>query len=221
MRTTQQLSLFKKDLRFHGGSLLNGKRRTVRPLSSKDAIHIVLRSTWAYGENSLLLLKNKKDIQRIILRTAKKYLVRVYKQAIVSNHLHLIIKIPNRKNYQTFIRVLSSLIASHVMKMQSFKVFKKSIFKSAAGDPPNKQRQHQKALLEAQGKGQAFWQFRPFTRILNWGKDFKTACQYLVKNNLKALGFIPYTKRILKYEPRKKELREKTIKSPKKITHPL
>ena len=133
MRTTQQLSLFKKDLRFHGGSLLHGKRRTVRPLSSKDAIHIVLRSTWAYGENSLLLLKNKKDIQRIILRTAKKYLGKVYRQAIVSNHLHLIIKIPNRKNYQTFIRVLSSLIASHVMKMQSFKVFKKSIFKSAAG----------------------------------------------------------------------------------------
>lgn len=209
MKNTQQFNLFKKDLRNHGGSLLHGKRKSVRPLSRNEPIHIVLRSSWAYSSNSFLLLKNKKDIERIIQRTAQKYLIRVYRQAIVSNHLHLIIKISNRKNYQTFIRVLSSLIASHVMKMQSFKIFQKLLAKEAranAGDPPNRtQTQHQKALEELQGKGQAFWQFRPFTRVLYWGKDFKQSCQYLLKNTLEAMGFINYTERNTKYEkkPRK------------------
>jgi geranylgeranyl diphosphate synthase type II len=33
-------------------------------------------------------------------------------------------------------------------------------------------------------KGQAFWEYRPFSRILHWGRDYKTACQYLLKNTL-------------------------------------
>lgn len=205
-RKSQQLNLFKKDLRFHGGSLLYGRRKSVRPLSTKEAIHIVLRSSWGYGSNSFLLLKNKPAIERIILRTAKKYLVKVYRQAIISNHLHMIIKISSRKNYQTFIRVLSSLIASHVMKMQSFKVFQKRLRRNA-GDPPTNVKisngrhqttawlQYHKAIQEVQGKGQAFWQFRPFTRVMYWGKDFKGSCSYLLKNTLEAIGFIQYTKR--------------------------
>jgi len=202
----QQFNLFKKDLRYHGGSLLYGRRKSLRPLSRKDAIHIVLRSSWAYASNSFLLLKNKKDIERILLRTSRKYQIKIYRQAIVSNHLHLIIKISSRKSYQTFIRVMSSQIASHIMKMQSFKVFQKSLFKNAAGagDPPirneiNGLKRYQKAMQEIQGKGQAFWQFRPFTRILHWGKDFKTACDYLLKNTLEARGFIAYTPRKTKY----------------------
>lgn len=226
-RKSQQLNLFKKDLRFHGGSLLHGKRKSVRPLSTKEAVHVVLRSSWGYGSNSFLLLKNKPAIERIILRTAKKYLIKVYRQAIVSNHLHLIIKISSRKNYQTFIRVLSSLIASHVMKMQSFKVFQKLLRKNA-GDPPTDtktsnenhlalnlnlnlttdqkraQRHYQKAIQEVQGKGQAFWQFRPFTRVMYWGKDFKDSCSYLLKNTLEAIGFIQYTKRKANYQYTKK-----------------
>lgn len=199
-RNTPQLNLFKKDLRFHGGSLLHGRRKSVRPLTTKESIHVVLRSSWGYGGNSFLLNHNRKNIERIILRTAKKYLIKVYRQVIVSNHLHLIIKIPSRKNYRTFIRVLSSLIASHVMKMQSFKMFQKLLRKNA-GDPPTQtnQRRYQQAQQETQGKGQAFWQFRPFTRILFWGRDFKNSCQYLLKNTLEALGFIQYTKRNDRY----------------------
>lgn len=210
MRKTQQLNLFKKDLRFFGGSLLHGRRKSKRPLNTKDAIHIVLRSSWGYGVNSFLMAKNRKDIERIILRTAKKYLIKVYRQAIVSNHLHLIIKISTRKNYQTFIRVLSSQIASHVMKLQSFKVFQRSLQKNA-GDPPKHNRiSYEKALQETQGKGQAFWQFRPFTRLRYWGKDFKGSCDYLLKNTLEALGFIAYTKRTpYKVRLENKDLREK------------
>jgi REP element-mobilizing transposase RayT len=191
----KQFNLFKKDLRFHGGCLLYGKRKSLRPLSRKDPIHIVLRSSWAYGENSFLLARNKKSITRLIERVAKKYVIKIYRVALVSNHLHLIIKISNRKNYHTFIRVLSGFIASHTMRLKSFKQFQEIRRKRIAGDPPTSAKKHQQAESETQGIGQAFWQFRPFTRILHWGRDFKTCCEYLLKNNLEANGFIPYSPR--------------------------
>ena len=42
------------------------------------------------------------------------------------------------------------------------------------------------------------WEFRPFTRIIEWGRDFKNACAYVVKNQKEAWGlisFAPRTKR--------------------------
>jgi hypothetical protein len=48
---------------------------------------------------------------------------------------------------------------------------------------------------ETQGKGQRFWQFRPFSRVMRWGRDFKNGCKYVVQNTLEALGFIPYKPR--------------------------
>jgi hypothetical protein len=48
---------------------------------------------------------------------------------------------------------------------------------------------------ETQGKGQKFWQFRPFSRVMSWGRDFKSGCEYVVQNTLEALGFIPYKPR--------------------------
>ena len=44
-------------------------------------------------------------------------------------------------------------------------------------------------------KSQGFWEFRPFSRIVNWGRDFKNCVQYLKKNVLEALGFVPYKPR--------------------------
>ena len=184
MKKPKQLHLFKKDLRFFGGLLLLGRRKSKRPYNSKEAMHLVLRSSWAKGKNSFLHSQNKKAIENIIERTAKTYFIRVYQRAIVGNHLHLVIKAPKLKNYQTFIRVLSSQIASHVMKSQSFQDFQAhALAAMAAGDPPSQ---------EPQGKEQQFWQMRPFSRILYWGRDFKTCCQYVTKNKLEALGFLPY-----------------------------
>ncbi len=48
---------------------------------------------------------------------------------------------------------------------------------------------------ETQGKGQRFWQFRPFSRVMSWGRDFKNGCEYVAQNTLEALGFIPYKPR--------------------------
>jgi putative transposase len=184
MKKPKQLSMFKSEPRFFGGQLLHGRRRGRRPLSSKEPIHLVLRSLWAVGKHSLLRRENKSEVEKIIRIFAHRFGVTVYRLAIQGNHIHLIIRPMARRPYAAFIRAISGKIASHVMRGQSFKEFKKQV----GGDGCQ-------ALTEPCGKGQRFWQFRPFSRVIVWGRAFKEACAYVLKNNLEALGFIPYTPR--------------------------
>lgn len=37
-----------------------------------------------------------------------------------------------------------------------------------------------------------FWDSRPWSRILAWGKAFKTAVKYVIKNEQEALGLIQH-----------------------------
>ncbi len=42
------------------------------------------------------------------------------------------------------------------------------------------------------------WDFRPFTRIVEWGRDFKRACDYVYLNDLEGAGVFEYSKTRLK-----------------------
>lgn len=54
-------------------------------------------------------------------------------------------------------------------------------------------RQFIRALTGALAKSlQVQFLFRPWTRLLQWGRAFNTAIQYTIQNNLEALGLIPY-----------------------------
>ena len=202
-RKNQQLSFIKPQLKFFGGILLNGRRKETRPLSSKDSIHFVLRSSWAMGSDSFLASRNRRFVDLLITRFAKKFGVKIYQRAIQTNHIHLLLKITNRTLYKAFIRALSGKIASHVMGQLSFKLFKESRLVSLAslkskrvskgGDGPHASQSQVKS--EACLKSEGFWEYRPFSRIVNWGRDFKNCTSYLKQNILEALGFIPYTAR--------------------------
>jgi len=39
------------------------------------------------------------------------------------------------------------------------------------------------------------WLYRPYTRVIEWGRDFKRACTYVFQNELEGLGIIAYQKR--------------------------
>ena len=124
MNKTKQLTLFSnQQKKFFGGALLYKKRKSKRPLSKKDSIHLVLRSEWAMGSNSFLAKPNQQAIKLILLRFSKKFGVKVYQQAINSNHVHILLRITNRKLYTAFIKAVSGQIASHTMAQQSFEVF--------------------------------------------------------------------------------------------------
>jgi REP element-mobilizing transposase RayT len=186
---TNQLDLIpqKANHRFFGGALLNGRRKSTRPLARNEAMHFVMRSPYAFQKTSLRQVGNLKEIEKILTKSARKYGVKIYRQAIQSNHIHLIIRITNRKLYRAFISVITGKIASQVMKGMSFQNFLKTLdyekHKRGEGAP------------NISGKGQAFWQFRPFHRILKWGRDYAGGCRYLLKNSLEAVGFIPHEKR--------------------------
>lgn len=101
-----QKSLFsmKTDTKF-GGTLLIGKRKSARPLCTKRTIHLVLKSE----QNGLL--KSASWIQRIIAIAAKRWGVRIYRIAVVDDHIHLLIRIPTRIAYRFFIQRVSGAIA--------------------------------------------------------------------------------------------------------------
>ena len=97
------------------------------------------------------------------------------------------------------------------MGQQSFKLFCESrrpkrqtssfehivkISKAGDGVQASKRVQNSEKINTKISKmSQSFWEFRPFSRIVNWGRDFKTCVQYLKKNVLEALGFVPYKPR--------------------------
>jgi REP element-mobilizing transposase RayT len=183
----RQLSFISSQRPIFGGELLHGRRRRRRPLNSKQALHVVVKSHFARGEYGFRSRRNLSVIEGLIRGIARKFQVKVYRHAIVGNHIHLMIGFSQRESYRSFIRLLSGQIASHVMRQQSFQSFYKEFQAKFGGDTPERR-------VKA-GKGQQFFQFRPWSRILNWGRDYRTCGRYLLQNLLEVTGVIPYQPR--------------------------
>ena len=135
-----------------GGSLLAGKRKTARPLSVKNPIHLILKSTGS----SCFALGNRK-IESLIKSHAEKYGIKLYEISLNWSHIHLLIKLPSREAYLAFIRTITSLLVSLLSKLKG---------KSLKG----------------------LFDLRPFTKILSWGKQFKTVIKYHELNDLEGRG---------------------------------
>ena len=67
----------------HGGDLSKNKRKTERPLKMNKPIHVVLRA-----KRSGLGMKEKK-ILFILKKYAKHFNIKLYRQSVNSNHIHL------------------------------------------------------------------------------------------------------------------------------------
>jgi REP element-mobilizing transposase RayT len=115
------------------------------------------------------MLRFREPIERTIYKQANKLGVKVYRLANAGNHLHLLILPHSRKALHSFLRSISGLIARIVTGAQ-----------------------------RGSSKKLRFWTARPFTRIVEWGRDFRGVCNYLLQNTLEALGFIEYKERKVK-----------------------
>ena len=177
MRTRRQDFLpgfHKIGLREFGGSLLlKGNPREARPISLKRPIHVVLKSSLAKGNRSFLNPARARKIERLVHALAKQKGVRVYRFANSGNHLHLLVQIRSRESFQAYIRALTGIIARLTL-----------------------------AVERGRALGKKFWDARPYTRIVEWGKEFKTVSRYIVQNTLEALGFIPYQPRLNRLRPK-------------------
>jgi hypothetical protein len=169
MRRARQLGfeiLENNRIKFHGGSRLKSHPKIARPVSIKRSMHLVLRSSLAKGPLTFLQQERSRNITRIISNQAAKFGVKIYRLANAGNHLHLIVLPRSRRGFAGFIRSISGLIARQTLGAE----------RGCARDVK-------------------FWDARPFSRIVEWGKDFKGTCRYLAQNTLEAWGFISYTPR--------------------------
>lgn len=155
------IAYYRKNKGCFGGHIYAGNAKSKRPFLSNMALHLVLRSTHAKGQRSMLRDYNRNKIKWLIRNQALRFGVKLYRFSNNGNHLHLLVKpSQNRKEFQAFLRVISGVIARHVLKAERGKA-----------------------------KGLKFWDARPFSRIVAWGKAFDRCALYIEKNILEALGF--------------------------------
>lgn len=117
----------------------------------------------------MLQKKHCRAIHEFTQKTAKRWGVKVYRYANVGNHLHLLVKVPNRRLWSAFLKELTGGIAIIVTGA-----------KKGVG-------------LKKNSSDRGFWDHLAFTRIVGFGRDFDRLCTYIVKNLFEAAG-IPMKK---------------------------
>jgi REP element-mobilizing transposase RayT len=157
-----QLSFIEKRQRFFGGCLLRSHPKEARPLSTKEPVHIVLKSEWAIGPSSLL--QHADFVDRTIRAWAKKCGVKIYELVNVGNHLHLVVVLTKLSLYRKFIRTITALIARHVGQRN------RGVGRATQSGKDKMENHFQ------------FWLARPYTRIVAWGRDWKNILKYMQKN---------------------------------------
>lgn len=157
MRMRQQ-KLFPAQAKAHGGTLYRKRKgRGPRPLATRSTMHLVLRSSRAQGDWSFVAHKAK--IQEITEHFCRKHAVRLSSLANVGNHLHLHLRLTNRRTYNAFIRALTAAIAMAVTGASRWKPLEEK-----------------------------FWDYRPFTRIVQGLRAYLNLRDYIQINQLEALG---------------------------------
>ena len=190
----------------HGGALSVGKRRSRRPLSTKHPLHLTLRSEFAYGKRSLL--RHRPAIERIMKKAASRFGVSVYKYAVCSNHLHLLVRGKTRIGLQNFFRVFAGHLAQEILREFPLSKTEKAGTARARGQGPAKERGGAPTEGCAYGKTtlkitkpphpknqRKFWAVLIYSRVMTWGRDFANVTKYIVQNTLEALFIVAYRPR--------------------------
>ncbi len=161
MRSPQS-KFFKESAKAYGGELLKKRkaREHGRPLSTRNTMHLVLRSSQAKGEWSFRNKENHEEIAKVVRKFSLKYGIQILKLANVGNHLHFQIKLSNIHTYKRFIKAITSAIVMKITKTNKFNKLEKK-----------------------------FWDYRPFTRVIVGLRDLLSIKNYIEINELEGLGY--------------------------------
>lgn len=108
-----------------GGESLIGKRKSMRPLSIKKPLHLVISPEGLSRKFSFI--KYKSEIQTLLSKTAKRFGIKIHDKSVNFTHLHLIISFGSRKQYVSFVRVFNSILV-RLLEMKA-KISMKGLFK--------------------------------------------------------------------------------------------
>ena len=142
--------------------MMNPKHNKKRHFESKLSLHVVLKAKLNLFNNS----RARQMIDSLILKYATYFEVNVYHRAIVSDHIHLILKSESKDNLSGFLRVLSAQIS---LKFRQKKILPQDFSN--------------------------IWLKRPWSEVLKWGKRYGTAIQYVALNYLEGMNVIKRTKK--------------------------
>lgn len=151
----------KESRREFGGALLSGNKKSLRPLCSKRALHLVLKVD---ALRSGSIRRYQVEISKLLAKYSSQFGVQIYKYAICGNHIHIVLRVSHRAVYRAWIRTITGRISIN------FKIK---------------------------------WALSPWSRILSWGREFKTVINYVWQNILEAEGVIEYKPRAYKYRKRR------------------
>lgn len=160
---------------------MEGRRKATRPLSTKHAIHLVLKSSGARDSRSLLRPRLARMARQVLFHQAKKSNIKILDYVNVGNHLHLTIRLHDRQGFKKFSRAATGLIARQALKKE------RGPARIATTETELKSNSRQSESTKSSPKKTPFWDHRPFTRIVTWGRDLKALMRYLEKNRKQSL----------------------------------
>ncbi len=189
---------------FGGSGLKNSHAKTIRPLNSKSALHVVMRSKYAIGSRNFK--RHESVIKKTAFKLAKKSGIKIYTVHISAQNIQFLLRFSSRKQIQSFLRGFAGLVARKCLRAERGSARKYDTafakFEDGSLDPL-------KGAIVVK-KGERFWDQRPFSRVLSWGPQFakaKTvlsnksssvlAFGFLKKREIDALGFEQLYSRIL------------------------
>ncbi|WP_413294448.1 transposase [Bdellovibrio sp. HCB185ZH] len=149
----------------HGGALRKSSRgRGVRPLSSKDPLHLVFKVNKSAVKRGLRHPRTFALINMLLKKYSFKFFVRVEQASVQNDHIHLLVRAHRRTSLQSFFRVLAGQFAQVLTDTFSRK-----------------------------GEGPKVWKYRPFSRVIRGYKPYLVVRDYIQLNELEVLGR-PYSK---------------------------
>jgi len=174
----------------HGGNRVKGNPKNKRPFVKNKVLHVVFKSSKATGDFSFL--KFDRVIRRILSRQAKTLGIKIYQSANAGNHIHLVLKAHSRLALSRFLRAVSGLIVRKVLGKERGRAelgvvdAHKKVHAQRGKQPSNTRIK----MIPTQNKNtQSFFDARPYSRIVHWGRDYAALKNYLVKNSLDLVGF--------------------------------
>jgi hypothetical protein len=155
---TSQLTFWNPLPKAHGGALSLGKEKKARPIATKKPMHLIFHSSRARGAWSFLHKQNRVRLENHLQATARRFNVKIFRFANVGNHFHLLVQAKRRADMQNFLRVFAQGVVFLVTGAKK-------------GNPEGK-----------------FWDALAYSRIVEWGREWKGMLDYVGKNLLEAKG---------------------------------
>jgi REP element-mobilizing transposase RayT len=92
-----------------GGRLLEGRRKSKRPLHLKRPHHLVLKAADPWR-----LLVRRKQVEEILRKYSEKFGVALIEFAIHADHIHIAARFGNRPIYTKWIRAVTAVLAMKI-----------------------------------------------------------------------------------------------------------